>query len=128
MSDVEAMQAVIRRLDTVERNHTDLSNTHTHLVQKAAKTDRRLDALENAHQDSREYRAGQVEREKSMQKSISAVLEAVTALQNLNLVSVKEDVTEIKNGANRMFWLIAGAVVTGFSGIIFLLIKGGLNV
>lgn len=124
--DVEAMEAVLRRLDTHERNLSDLAGSHGRLVYAMSSHEKRLASLEDARQETREHRAGQAEREKTMQRDLRDILEELRKIDDLNLGAVKADVATIKDGNGRMFWLVAGTIVSGFGALIFVLINRGL--
>lgn len=127
-SDIDRMEGVLRRLDSVERNGSDLARSHTSTVEIISKLGGRVERLEEFHQESREERAARQEREKTLWENIKTIKEDLTSLKDLNMSTVKSDVSEIKDANKRMFWLVAGAIVTGFGGLFFLLVKGGLGV
>jgi septal ring factor EnvC (AmiA/AmiB activator) len=126
--DVEKMEAVLRRIDTVERNASDLARSHTEMTKVVARESERIDRLEEAHYEAREDRARREEREKTLWNNVDAIRSDIKAIKELNMESVKNDVAEIRDANKRMFWLVAGAIVTGFGGLFFLLVKGGLGV
>ncbi len=126
--DIERMEGLLRRVDTVERNASDLARSHTELTKLVDQMGVRTSKLEEFHQETREDRAARAERDKTLWNNINTIKDDIKALKDLNMHSVKEDVAEIKDANKRMFWLVAGAIVTGFGGLFFLLIKGGLGV
>lgn len=122
---IEFMQTIERRLDMQERNHTDLARQHTEFIKHVGNVEKRVERLEDHVQDAREERAARVERDKALLAQITSINSAVEKLQGLGLEGVKSDVTAIKDGFNKMFWLVGSAIVTGFGGLLFIVIRQG---
>lgn len=124
---IEFMQTIERRMDGHERNLSDLSRAHTELIKHVSGVEKRVERLEDAHQEAREERAARTERDKALLAQITTIGAAVEKLQGLGLEGVKSDVTSIKDGFNRMFWLVAGTIVTGFGALIFIVFRQGIG-
>lgn len=124
--DIEGMQAVLRRLDITERNTSDLAGSVGRLAQQMIESSERVDMLERAHYDTREFRAAQVEREKTLQRDISAILKKMGQFEDLNLGTVKSDVSSLKGANSRMFWLVAGTIIAGFGALAFTFLTRGV--
>lgn len=106
--EVEAMEAMLRRLDTVERNASDLARSHTELTNMVGRVDNRVDALETSWQDERVDKAARVERD--------------IAIKN-DIASVKSDVASIKATFAKALWVFISAVIVAFATF---LIRGGM--
>lgn len=106
----DEIQSILRRLDATERNHTDLSASHTRQVEQAAEMNRRLVTLEEVYSDRRVDDARREEREKSMQKDIS---------------DVREDIKSIKGAFTKLLWIVGTAVIGAFVAFI---LAGGLKI
>lgn len=124
---IEFMQTMERRVDGIERNHTDLARSHTEIVKHISGVEKRLERLEDAYQDDRVERAARIERDKALLAQIEGISKTLDKLQGLGLEGVKTDVTSIKDGFNKMFWLVGGAIVTGFGGLLFVVFRQGLG-
>lgn len=103
----------------------DLARSHTELVHHIGSVVDRVRTLEEAHQEAREERAARVERDKALLAQITGIGNVVAKLEDLGLAVVKADVSSIKRGFDKLFWLIAGSVVVGVGSLIFMLIKRG---
>lgn len=125
---VEFMQAIERRVDGMERNHTDLARSHTEIVKHISGVEKRVERLEDQYQDDRVERAARVERDKALLAQIENISKILDKMQALGLEGVKSDVTSIKDGFNKMFWLVSGAIVTGFGALLFVVFRQGLGI
>lgn len=105
----EDLEKLLRRVDIVERNSSDLSRTITQIVNGAAAMDARLKALESIQQDRRVSDVERSGREQAMQKDIALI---------------QTDVTSIKTGINKVLWGLAGSVGVAFLGFV---LRGGLG-
>lgn len=105
----EDLEKLLRRVDVVERNGSDLSRTITQIVNGAAAMDARLKALENIQQDRRVSDVERSGREQSMQKDIQ---------------SIEQRMGKIETGINKVLWGLAGSVGVAFLGFI---LRGGLS-
>lgn len=121
------LDKVERRLDVAERNASDLGKSITEIVDNHRGIGERLTAFEKAEFQKRIDDAVAAEREKQLQKDIATMSTNIAALMAMNLGQVKEDVAGIKSDNNRLFWLVLGAIITGFAGIFFLIFKNGLG-
>lgn len=101
---------ILRRLDGMERNQSDLAASHTRQVEQAADAQKRLIALEDIYSDRRVDDARREEREKSMQKDIS---------------DVREDIKSIKGAFTKLLWIVGTAVIGAF---VTFLLAGGLKI
>jgi chromosome segregation ATPase len=124
---LQRLDKVERRLDTHERNASDLGKSITAIVDNHKALGDRLSTVEKAEFQKQIDEAVAAEREKQLQANISRMSAAIDALVALNLGQVKTDVGNIKSDNNKLFWLVLGAVVTGFIGIGFLVFKNGLG-
>lgn len=106
----DEIQSILRRLDTTERNHTDLASSHTRQVEQAADMNRRLEALEKVQSDRRVDDARREEREKAMQKDIA---------------DVRDDIKSIKGAFTKLLWIVGTAVIGAFVAFI---LAGGLKI
>lgn len=125
---VERMQAIERRLDATERNQSDHARSLTEIVKHVSGVETRVVKLEAAYQEDRVERAARIEREKSLLERITRIDEAVEKLQNLKLEGTVSDVTSIKDGFNKMFWLLGGTIITGFGALLFIVFRQGLGI
>ncbi len=105
----ENMDALLRRMDGMERNSSDISRMITEIVANSAAMGARVKTLEDIQQDRRVADVERAAREHAMQKDIA---------------SIQTDVTTIKTGINRVLWAVALAVVTTFVGFV---LRGGLH-
>lgn len=121
------MQSIDRRLDAQERNMADLARSHTELVHHIGGVVDRVKTLEDAHQDAREERAARAERDKALLAQITGISKTVAKLEDLGLAAVKSDVSSIKRGFDKLFWIIVTGLVGGFLGICFVAIQIGLG-
>lgn len=110
MVDEAEISAILRRLDGVERNHTDLAASHTRQVEHFTDISKRLEVLEDIYSDRRVDDARREEREKSMQKDIS---------------DVKDDIKSIKGAFTKLLWIVGTAVIGAF---VTFLLAGGLKI
>lgn len=102
--------AILRRLDGIERNQSDLAASHTRQVDLALDSQKRLSVLEEIYSDRRVDDARREEREKSMQKDIS---------------DVREDIKSIKGAFTKLLWIVGTAVIGAF---VTFLLAGGLKI
>lgn len=108
--DEADIAAILRRLDTTERNQSDLAASHTRLVEQATDMLRRVQAMEDIYSDRRVEDARREEREKSMQKDIG---------------DVRDDIKSIKGAFTKLLWIVGTAVIGAFVAFI---LAGGLKI
>lgn len=125
---LQRLEKVEKRLDGVERNASDLAKSVSGIVDNHKGLSARLTDFEKAEMKKQIEDAVAAEREKQLQKDIATMAANIGALMAMNLGQVKEDVAGIKSDNNKLFWLVLGAVITGFIGIGFLVFKNGLGV
>lgn len=125
---LQRLEKVESRLDGVERNTSDLARSITGIVDNHKGIAERLTEYERAEFKKQIEDAVAAEREKQLQKDIAAMKASIDAISAMNLGQVKVDVASIKSDNNKLFWLVLGAVVTGFIGIGFLVFKNGLGI
>lgn len=106
----DEIQSILRRLDATERNHTDLSASHTRQVEQASDMHRRLEVLEKVQSDRRVDDARREEREKAMQKDIA---------------DTRDDIKSIKGAFTKLLWIVGTAVIGAFVAFI---LAGGLKI
>lgn len=105
----EDIEKLLRRVDIVERNASDVARALTEIVANGSAIDARVKALESIQQDRRVSDVERTGREQAMQKDIA---------------SIQADVTSIKTGINKVLWGLAGSVGIAFIGFV---LRGGLS-
>lgn len=105
----ENMDTLLRRIDGVERNASDISRMITELVANSAAMDARVRTLENIQQDRRVSDVARSAREEAMEKDIR---------------SIETRMAKIETGINKLLWGLAGSVGIAFVGWI---LRGGLG-
>jgi hypothetical protein len=105
----EELNAILRRMDAMERNQSDQARIITGIIEEAGQIDARVKVLEGIQQDRRVVDVERNAREQSMQKDIE---------------SIRADLTSIKTGINRVLWAVASAVIVVFVGFV---LRGGLH-
>lgn len=105
----EDFEKLLRRVDTVERNASDISRTITEIATGTAAIDLRVKVLEGIQQDRRVSDVERSAREQAMQKDIS---------------TIQSDMLAIRTGINKLLWGLAGSV--GAAAVAFV-VRGGLS-
>lgn len=102
-------EKLLRRMDVMERNASDLARMVTEIVSGTAALDARVKALESIQQDRRVSDVERTGREQAMQKDIQ---------------SIEQRMGKIETGINKVLWGLAGSVGIAFIGFI---LRGGLS-
>jgi len=105
----ETMDTLLRRMDGVERNSSDISRMITELVANSAAMDARVKTLESIQQDRRVSDVTRSAREEAMEKDIK---------------SIENRITKIESGINKLLWGFAGAFIVAVVGFV---VGGGLS-
>jgi hypothetical protein len=105
----ENMDTLLRRMDGMERNSSDISRMITELVTSTAAMDARVKTLESIQQDRRVSDVARSAREEAMEKDIK---------------SIERRMAKIETGINKLLWGLAGSVGIAFVGFV---LRGGLS-
>lgn len=108
-TDAPNFEAILRRIDAVERNHTDLARSVTEITNGVGEVKGRVVELEEEHHERRVLDATRAGREESMQKDIA---------------SIRGDIQGIKAAGTKLLWIVGTAIVLAFVAFV---IKGGLG-
>lgn len=100
---------LLRRMDVVERNASDLARTMTEIATTTVAMDARVKTLENIQQDRRVSDVERSAREQGMEKDIK---------------SIEGRMAKIETGINKLLWGLAGSVGLAFVGFV---LRGGLS-
>lgn len=101
---------LLRRLDVVERNQTDLSSSYTKFVDSASSHEMRLKTLEQDHLERRIDRAREEERDKNL-------------MARLDRMDGK--IGGIEANGSKLLWLVLGSVIVTVVGFV---LSGGLKI
>lgn len=100
---------LLRRVDIVERNASDVARAITEIVANGAAVDARVRVLESIQQDRRIADVERAGREQATQKDIQ---------------SIEKRMGKIETGINKVLWGLAGTVGIAFVGFV---LRGGLS-